>query len=183
MQRVSRVLLNHHNQQLRHKISFFRFIHESTHNIESELRLKAFREISQRVDNGRECWAWQIQNVAFLIRNNEANGAASATTHEVNSLLRACQMDIVDLFPADQKLLTEIVWDYIKQANINDGMSLNVYNNKIRAYNFQELPISIDEGQKELQSFEIFPSISTHIGLLENLAKMDSLVSLFRFCS
>jgi len=183
MQRVSRVLLNHHNQQLqlRHNISFFRFIHESTNNIESELRLKAFREISQRVDNGRECWAWQIQNVAFLIRNNEASGAASATTHEVNSLLRACQMDIVDLFPADQKLLTEIVWDYIKQANINDGMSLNVYNNKIRSYNFQELPIPIDEGQKELQSFEIFPSISTHIGLLENLAKMDSLDSVLEY--
>ena len=72
------------------------------------------REITQRVDKGRECWAWQIQNVAFLIRNNQA-----ATNHEVNNLLRACQMDIVDLFPADQKLLTEIVWDYVKQANIN----------------------------------------------------------------
>ena len=72
------------------------------------------REITQRVDKGRECWAWQIQNVAFLIRNNQA-----ATKDEVNNLLRACQMDIVDLFPADQKLLTEIVWDYVKQANIN----------------------------------------------------------------
>ena len=73
-----------------------------------------FREITQRVDKGRECWAWQIQNVAFLIRNNQ-----TATNDEVNNLLRACQMDIVDLFPADQKLLTEIVWDYVKQANIN----------------------------------------------------------------
>jgi len=174
MHRVPRFLLNHH--QHRQHLSLFRLIHDSTHKIESELRLKAFREITQRVDKGRECWAWQIQNVAFLIRNNQA-----ATNHEVNNLLRACQMDIVDLFPADQKLLTEIVWDYVKQANINDGMSLDVYNNKIRAYNFQDLQISTEEAHQELKSFELNPSVTTHIGILENLAIMDSLDSVLEY--
>ena len=54
-------------------------------------------------------------------------------------------------------------------------MSLDVYNNKIRAYNFQDLQISTEEANQELKSFELNPSVTTHIGILENLAIMDSL--------
>ena len=54
-------------------------------------------------------------------------------------------------------------------------MSLDVYNNKIRAYNCQDLQISTEEAHQELKSFELNPSVTTHIGILENLAIMDSL--------
>ena len=54
-------------------------------------------------------------------------------------------------------------------------MSLDVYNNKIRAYNFQDLQISTEEAHQELKTFELNPSVTTHIGIMENLAIMDSL--------
>ena len=86
-----------------------------------------FRDISNRVTNGRNCWAWQIQTLAFMLHSDQARGQAegrtkaSATNSEAMTLMGACQMDILDLFPTDQKLLTEIAWDCIQKSDIAGG--------------------------------------------------------------
>ena len=51
----------------------------------------------------------------------------------------------------DQKTLTEIAWDCIKSANIAGGMDINVYNNMIGAYTFQELPLSVTGVVEEIK--------------------------------
>ena len=86
-------------------------------------RLKAFRDLAQRVNNGRDCWAWQIQSAAIQIRHDQDDGCASSSTNtEAVHLMKACASDIVDLFPSDQKLLTEIAWECIKGTTIKGKM-------------------------------------------------------------
>ena len=79
-------------------------------------RLKAFKDLTKRVNNKQECWAYQIQSLAFMI-SLEGNYGRT-TPVEANNLMKACQLDIVDLFPADQKILTEIAWDAVKSAQM-----------------------------------------------------------------
>ena len=86
-----------------------------------------FRDIYHRVNVGLDCWAWQIQSAAYLINNNSSNSTATTTNNEAVNILRACQADIVDLFPADQKLLTEMVWDCVKSANITGNHNAMKY--------------------------------------------------------
>ena len=88
--------------------------------IQTKIKMICFRDISNRVTNGRNCWAWQIQTLAFMLHSDQAGGRnkASATNSEAMILMGACQMDILDLFPADQKLLTEIAWDCVQKSDI-----------------------------------------------------------------
>ena len=84
--------------------------------LDGPARTAAFRDLTDRVNNKRECWAWQIQNMVFMI-SMEGNYGRT-TLEEAIYLLRACQSDILDLFPAEQKILTELAWDSVKSAQI-----------------------------------------------------------------
>ena len=75
--------------------------------MERKEKLKAFKELSQRI-NRRECWAWQIQSAAFMIRSDQGGDqenidahdtGQSATNTEAANIMRACKADIVDLYP------------------------------------------------------------------------------------
>ena len=87
--------------------------------------LKAFRDLAHRVNNERDCWAWQIQAAAMQMRQAQDDHSVSTTTNtEAVHLMKACASDIVDLFPSDQKLLTEIAWECVKGANIRGNFSI-----------------------------------------------------------
>ena len=90
-------------------------------------RLKAFRDLAHRVNNGRDCWAWQIQSAAIQMRHDQDDTGcvSSSTNNEAVHLMKACASDIVDLFPSDQKLLTEIAWECIKGTTITGQYQRN----------------------------------------------------------
>ena len=79
-------------------------------------RMAAFRDLSSRVNSKQECWAWQIQSLAFMISMEGNYGRTTPT--EATNLMKACQADIIDLFPSEQKILTEIAWDSVKAAQM-----------------------------------------------------------------
>ena len=84
--------------------------------LDGPARMAAFRDLTNRVNNQRECWAWQIQSLVFMISMEGNYGRTSL--EEATYLLRACQADILDLFPSEQKILTELAWDSVKSAHM-----------------------------------------------------------------
>ena len=152
--------------------------------------LKAFRDLAHRVNNERDCWAWQIQAAAMQMRQAQDDQSVSTTTNtEAVHLMKACASDIVDLFPSDQKLLTEIAWECVKGTNIRgnytvvdsysfclifilvEGISPEVYNKMILAYKFQEMSLNVPEVLSELESKQIKPDFLTHLNLVDYLCR------------
>ena len=84
--------------------------------LDGPARMAAFRDLTNRVNNQRECWAWQIQSLVFMISMEGNYGRTSL--EEATYLMRACQADILDLFPSEQKILTELAWDSVKSAHM-----------------------------------------------------------------
>ena len=99
-----------------------RTYHQPNLALDGPDRLAALRDLTNRVFNKQECWAWQIQRMAFMI-SLEGNYGRT-TPEEATNLMRACQRDIVDLFPSEQKILTEIAWDSVKSAQMTGELTL-----------------------------------------------------------
>merc|ERR1712098_156515 len=50
-------------------------------------RTAAFRDLTDRVNNKRECWAWQIQNMVFMI-SMEGNYGRTTLEEVLNEVWR-----------------------------------------------------------------------------------------------
>ena len=46
---------------------FRTYMGENNMTLDRPERMKAFRDLTNRVNNNEECWAWQIQNLTFMI--------------------------------------------------------------------------------------------------------------------
>ena len=79
-------------------------------------RVSLLKELTDRVIKKQECWSYQIQSLAYMIGMEGNYGRTSPV--EATYLLKACQMDIVDIFPSEQSILTEIVWDSLRSAQM-----------------------------------------------------------------
>jgi len=93
------------------------------------------------------------------------------TPEEATNLMRACQRDIVDLFPSEQKILTEIVWDSVKSADMTVPLTASFFNNKILAYTFQDLPIDDNALISKMREARSPPNQGTYAYLLHHLCK------------
>jgi len=137
--------------------------------LDGPTRTAAFRDLTDRVNNKRECWAWQIQNMVFMI-SMEGNYGRT-TLEEAIYLLRACQSDILDLFPAEQKILTELAWDSVKSAQIKDSLTASLYNNMILAYTFQNHDIDDKTLIESMKARGVTPNNSTYNNLVDNMCR------------
>ena len=126
------------------------------------------RELTRRVSKGEDCWAWQVQSLAHNITNSVSN-----TNNEAAILMRACQRDIVDLCPSEQKLLTEIAWDCVTSCDVSQGRSLEVHNNMILAHTFQGIRLNSQTVQERMRADNLEPDMKSHHSLLDNLSKLS----------
>ena len=127
------------------------------------------RDLSRRVSNGQDCWAWQIQSLAYMI-----NSSSSSTNNEATVLMKSCQRDILDLFPSDQKLLTEIAKDCVSDCKMTEGRSSSVHNNIILAHTFQEMELSTQTVLDNMKADNLEADITTHHHLLDHLCKLST---------
>ena len=127
------------------------------------------RDLSRRVSSGQDSWAWQVQSLAYMI-----NTSTSTTNNEATVLMKACQRDILDLFPADQKLLTEIAKDCVSDCQMKEGRSSSVHNNTILAYTFQEMELSTQTVLDNMKADNLEADITTHHYLLDHLCKLST---------
>eukprot|EP00092_Neocalanus_flemingeri_P023937 GFUD01025966.1.p1 GENE.GFUD01025966.1~~GFUD01025966.1.p1 ORF type:complete len:655 (+),score=156.27 GFUD01025966.1:55-2019(+) len=132
-------------------------------------RMAAFRDLTSRVNSKQECWAWQIQSLVFMISMEGNNGRT--TPVEATNLMKACQADIVDLFPSEQKILTEIAWDSVKSAQMKDHLSASLFNNMILAYTFQDLEINDQALIEKMKTAGVHPNHNTYKYLLNHLCR------------
>jgi len=133
-------------------------------------RMAAFKDLTNRVNAKQECWSWQIQSLVYMI-NIEGN-CGRTTPLEATNLMKACQADIIDLFPSDQKILTEIAWDSVKSANMEGSrLTASLYTNMILAYTFQDLEIDDNALIAHMKQQRHPPNHSTYAALLEYLCK------------
>ena len=116
---------------------------------------------------GQDCWAWQIQSLAHIISNNISN-----TNSDAAVLMKACRRDIVDLFPSEQKLLTEIAWDCVTTCDVSGGRNQDVHNNMVLAYTFQGIRLNSQAVLDRMKADNIEPDITSHLVILENLCKL-----------
>eukprot|EP00090_Calanus_glacialis_P017766 TRINITY_DN27579_c0_g1_i1.p1 TRINITY_DN27579_c0_g1~~TRINITY_DN27579_c0_g1_i1.p1 ORF type:complete len:663 (+),score=180.86 TRINITY_DN27579_c0_g1_i1:52-2040(+) len=146
-----------------------RTYHQPNLALDGPDRLAAFRDLTNRVFNKQECWAWQIQRMAFMI-SLEGNYGRT-TPEEATNLMRACQRDIVDLFPSEQKILTEIAWDSVKSAQMTVPLTASFFNNMILAYTFQDLPIDDNALISQMNKARSPPNQGTYAYLLHHLCR------------
>ena len=119
------------------------------------------------MSNEQDSWAWQIQSLAYMI-----NSSSTTTNNEATVLMKSCQRDILDLFPADQKLLTEIARDCVSDCKMTEGRSSSVHNNIIQAYTFQGLELNTQKVLDKMKADNLEPDITTHHSLLDHLCKL-----------
>ena len=127
------------------------------------------RDLSRRVSNGQDCWAWQIQSLAYMI-----NTSSTTTNNEATVLMKSCQRDILDLFPADQKLLTEIAKDCVSDCKMTEGRSSSVHHNIILAQTFQGMELNTKVVLDNMKEDNLEPDIITHHHLLDHLCKLST---------
>jgi len=137
--------------------------------LDGPARMAAFRDLTNRVNSQRECWAWQIQSLVFMISMEGNYGRTSL--EEATYLLRACQADILDLFPSEQKILTELAWDSVKSAHMKDSLTATLYNNMILAFIFQNLDIDDRALLERMRTRGVTPNNSTYNYLVEYLCR------------
>jgi len=137
--------------------------------LDGPARMAAFRDLTNRVNNQRECWAWQIQSLVFMISMEGNYGRTSL--EEATYLMRACQADILDLFPSEQKILTELAWDSVKSAHMKDSLAASLYNNMILAFIFQNLDIDDSALMERMRTRGVSPNNSTYNYLVEYLCR------------
>ena len=88
--------------------------------------------------------------------------------------MKSCQTDILDLFPADQKLLTEIAKDCVSDCKMAEGRSISVHNNLILAHTFQGLELNTGTVLDNMKADHLEPDITTHHHLLDHLCKLST---------
>ena len=138
-----------------------------------------------------ECWAWQIQSAALSIRGSgdtKDMGRDKATDDKgwvtaagASNLMRACQTDILDLFPRDQGLLTEIAWDCVMGAEVAGGLNNDVYNNMILAFINQEIRLNVNKILGEMKERHLEPDVITRNRIVDYYCKSDDLDSALSF--
>ena len=89
-------------------------------------------------------------------------------------LLKSCQRDIVDLFPSEQKLLTDIAWDCVAGSSLTEGRSPAVHHNMILAHTFQGMKLNTETVLDRIRADDLLPDIGTHHLLLDHLCRLDS---------
>ena len=140
------------------------------------------RDLSHRVNSGWECWAWQIQSAALSLRGGAEvgdRGWVSATG--ASDLMRACQTDIVDLFPGDQRLLTEIAWDCVQEAEVAGGLNNDIYNNMVLAFINQEVNLNVPNMLEEMRTRKLEPDTITRNRIVDYYCKSDKVDSALKF--
>ena len=155
---------------------------DGSYNTRAEA-VKASKELARRVQEKQECWAWQLQNLAYQIKHFRSTPA------EARILLEACQMDIVDLYPSEQRLLTEIVWDAVKEAKMMDSVTTassdddlgknklipSIFHHMINAYTFQEIPLDHSELLRDMMAAQAEPTNTTYSLLIDNLCRNQAM--------
>ena len=140
------------------------------------------RDLSHRVNSGRECWAWQIQSAAFSLRGGaEAEDRGWVTATGARDLMRACQTDIVDLYPGDQRLLTEIAWDCVQEAEVAGGLNTDIYNNMVLAFINQEVNLDVPNILEEMRTRKLEPDTITRNRIVDYYCKSDKVDSALKF--
>ena len=102
------------------------------------------------------------------------NTSSTTTNNEATVLMKACQRDILDLFPADQKLLTEIAKDCVSDCEMKEGRSSSVHNNIVLAHTFQGMELNTKTVLDNLKADNLEPDITTHHHLLDHLCKLST---------
>ena len=132
--------------------------------------------------SGRECWAWQIQSAALGLRSGtEAEVRGWVTASGARDLMRACQTDIVDLYPGDQRLLTEIAWDCIQEAEVAGGLNNDIYNNMVLAFINQEVNLDVPNILEEMRTKNLEPDTITRNRIVDYYCKSDKVDSALKF--
>lgn len=134
------------------------------------------------MNSGWECWAWQIQSAALSLRGGAEvgdRGWVSATG--ASDLMRACQADIVDLFPGDQRLLTEIAWDCVQEAEVAGGLNNDIYNNMVLAFINQEVNLNVPNMLEEMRTRKLEPDTITRNRIVDYYCKSDKVDSALKF--
>ena len=90
-------------------------------------------------------------------------------------------VDDVDLFPGDQKLLTEIAWDCVREAEVGGGLNNDVYNNMILAFINQEVKLDVGNMLEEMRTRELEPDIITKNRVVDYYCKSDKVDNALQF--
>merc|ERR1711962_596999 len=91
--------------------------------------------------------------------------AEKASKADVLSLLQVCRRDIVDLFPKNQKRITENAWNTVKKVTLTEPRDVVVYNYALDAFIFQNMEIDVEEFLSDMKAHGIVPNGPVHENL------------------
>ena len=129
-------------------------------------RQEATRQLLERVARSEECWAYNIQTVLFLVTNS---GVVSE--REAQGLLRACSRDVLDLGPADQRVLTELVWESLSTPGLvhTGARPGHLHSAMLRAHTFQGITVDLLTLRTRLEEEDQVVEHDLKVAMLEHL--------------
>ena len=132
------------------------------------VRHRALGDLVDKVNRKADCWAYNIHNLVFLIKND-----GLVTSEEADALLRACTTDILDLMPGEQRQLTELAWDTVTSStsSLPQARLPRLYANMLRAFTFQNIPVDIEQLKVELKQRKVEWEHSLKVAMIDQLCR------------
>jgi len=145
--------------------------------LSQEQRFKAEREFRVQVSEGLDCFSYQIES---YMENLKTNG--QATEADLIALMKGCQRDILDYFPKDQKNLTSVAYETIKQVYVRDTQTSKLHSSVLDAFLFQNVAFKPQQFLSELESYYGPPNtriLEKIIGYYCNNQEFDEAMKIF----
>lgn len=139
-------------------------------------RKLAEHHVYENLRLGQQCWAFEIENLINVVEQDKI-----ADVSQVTSLMRACNMDIVDLFPKEQKLLTKRAWTVSTDLKMTSMRTVDMYNYMLEAYNFQEIDINEKEVLRDMWRHGVNPVTRTYVNFLRCYCRKGDIMKALEF--